>query len=69
MWRPIEAAPKDGTPILAFVAGVGMGHMVLFWFNQRWREPTECKALKDPSFVWQPLPEPLQPAQTEKEAA
>lgn len=57
-WQPMETAPKDGTSIIAFVPGFGMGAMVLFWLDHYWREPAQHMALKrDPSH-WMPLPEP-----------
>jgi len=61
-WQDISTAPRDGTGVIAFVPGFGMGSMVLSWFDGYWREPANCLGLKVPPTHWQPLPAP--PAET-----
>lgn len=58
MWQPIETAPKDGTNIIANVPGFGMGKMVLFWMDSRWRESAQMLGLKVEPTHWMPLPQP-----------
>lgn len=57
-WQPIETAPKDGSEILAFVPGLFLGQMVLFWSRDYWREKANCMGLKQPPSHWMPLPSP-----------
>ena len=66
-WQPIETAPKDGTPILAWPCGDGWGGKfpyVVQWVppNEHhdglWREAAgEQYDDFDPTH-WMPLPEP-----------
>lgn len=55
-WQSIETAPKDGQSIIAFVPGFGMGAMVLFWMDGRWREPAQMLGLKSEPSHWMALP-------------
>jgi len=60
-WRDVrtDPPPRDGTSILAWIDGFGMGPMVLFWMDRYWREPANHLGLKkEPSF-WQPITPPL----------
>lgn len=57
-WRPIETAPKDGTAVLTFAPGFGLGALVLFWLDGRWREPANHLGLKVAPTRWMPLPAP-----------
>jgi hypothetical protein len=57
-WQPIETAPKDGTEVLCFVGGIGMGPMVLYWMHGYWREKANSLGLKRPPTHWMPLPAP-----------
>lgn len=58
----MSAAPSDGTDILAFCDGVGMGQMVLYWLDGYWREKANGMGLKRVPIAWRPLPTP--PAST-----
>lgn len=61
-WQPIETAPKDGSPFLAWVLNT---HMVVF-FAQRsqdsycWQTDDDCgiRYHCDAATHWMPLPEP-----------
>jgi hypothetical protein len=57
-WKTIDSAPKDGTGILAYVDGFGMGQFVLFWLDGYWREGASLMGLKTQPTHWQPLPAP-----------
>jgi hypothetical protein len=57
-WLPIETAPQDGTEVLAFMPGFGLGQMVLYWMDEYWREKANCMGLKCPPTHWMPLPAP-----------
>ena len=57
-WQPIDTAPKDGTSVIAFVPGFGMGTFVLFWMDGYWREPANMMGLKVKPTHWMPLPSP-----------
>ena len=54
-WQDISTAPK-GPDILAYVPGLGMGQMVLFWMDGYWREKANMLGLKTPPTHWMPLP-------------
>lgn len=72
-WRPIETAPKDGTPVDLWVVGVRTGRMPAChwgyhdWLNgkpvgeQGWFHPFENQRDGGPSpkpTHWMPVPEP-----------
>jgi len=61
-WQPIETAPKDGTEVLCFVEGFGMGQMVLYWMDGYWREKANCLGLKKEPTFWQHTPTPPIPS-------
>lgn len=54
-WRPDIEAAKTGADVLAFVPGLGMGQMVLFWMDGYWREKANCMGLKVEPTAWKPL--------------
>lgn len=59
-WMPIESAPKDGTNILAGVAGVPRSVGEMFWWSGGWRTwdgENHTRTVAYPN-VWQPLPAP-----------
>lgn len=67
-WRPIETAPKDGTPVLLWV-GVGMSEpwaQTARWVNEPesgwsgWVDTYEGFDLAEPTH-WMPLPAPPSP--------
>lgn len=65
-WRPIETAPKDGTPILAW-AWDGCGHVVIWWDDdgrRPWTSTTGETFAEDVTH-WQPVPLPPPPATDE----
>lgn len=51
-WQHISTAPKDGTPILAFLNSGGFS--VVIWNRDHW---TNCLWNVQPTH-WQPLPKP-----------
>ena len=60
-WRPIETAPKDGTPILVWVRK--HQEVLIVFYEERgkfcWREyPEGDRWNKNLVTHWQPLPEP-----------
>jgi hypothetical protein len=57
-WQPIETAPKDGTPVLAFI-GDGDGAAVLGWSAgcREWQDYNGSSPRYDPTH-WMPLPPP-----------
>jgi hypothetical protein len=64
-WRPIEAAPRDGTPILGFVEsskGPASGVMYVVWWREghdgRWCffESGRGESYSVYPTLWQPLP-------------
>jgi hypothetical protein len=65
-WKPIETAPKDGTPILALYADAwGMRrYSVRYWSTGNWESGKEGwsdewrQLRKDQPTHWQPLPPP-----------
>lgn len=52
-WRPIETAPKDGTPIWAYLDG-GFQTSLVF-YNGEWRHDVRVGIYFLPSY-WMPLP-------------
>jgi hypothetical protein len=52
-WRPIETAPKDGTPILVTN---GKKHAAVYWWPMVWMGTTN-NGMKEPTH-WMPLPPP-----------
>lgn len=50
-WRPIETAPKDGTPILV---SDGNTQAAVYWWPAVWMGTTHC-GMKNPTH-WMPLP-------------
>jgi hypothetical protein len=60
-WKPIESAPKDGTPILAFGEGI---MLVMEWYGglEMWQASNisgwEFDAELDRPTHWQALPPP-----------
>lgn len=66
-WKPIETAPKDGTPFLCFrpdALGHGFsdqsGIDVLWWENGDWTYDGDGRVTVDPPTHWMPLPAPPQ---------
>lgn len=57
-WLPIESAPKDGSSLIAWAPGFGMGALTLFWSDGYWREPAQHLGLKVEPTHWMPLPPP-----------
>jgi len=57
-WRPIESAPADGTEILAYMPGLALGQIVLYWQDGYWRKKANSMGLKYPPTHWMPLPSP-----------
>jgi hypothetical protein len=66
MWRPIDEAPKDGTPILGYwapITGVyaqneGQAFGIVIWERGTWCSPDDTdNDYRDPS-MWMPLPSP-----------
>lgn len=63
MWQPIETAPKDGYPFLAYVERY-RDAVVLRFVPERWDASgwqvcgTEEWMWQDVPTYWQPLPEP-----------
>ena len=55
-WQPINSAKKDGSEILAFIPGFGMGQMVLYWTDGYWRATANGMGLKIEPTHWMPLP-------------
>jgi hypothetical protein len=55
-WLPIDTAPINGAEVLCFIPGFGMGQMVLYWGDGRWREKANGMSLKIPPTHWMPLP-------------
>lgn len=57
-WRPIESAPRDGTPILGFMPsyyqGKG-GQSVILWLHGKWMDNRAWATI--PTH-WMPLPAP-----------
>jgi hypothetical protein len=55
-WQPIETAPKDGTPILAYDGGI----WVAWWFvtNERIKGWATLDHVIDDPTHWMPLPDP-----------
>lgn len=68
-WMPIETAPKDGTPILAFSPDSDPSVYVIAWVNSGfdgkdysgWREAGGEGYERFVPTHWQPLPEPPRP--------
>jgi hypothetical protein len=59
-WKPIETAPKDGTPVLVAAAGCPW-HPMLCHFEGSWgslNPDMSFTALADQPTHWMPLPEP-----------
>lgn len=67
-WMPIETAPKDGSTILAFEPGYGLGDgkgviATVHWLNADWSEacwacPLDLGKVFDLPTHWMPLPTP-----------
>jgi hypothetical protein len=55
-WQPIESAPKDGMPFLAYF-GNGEQHVVDIAGDGECRRPMDEAAWELPTH-WMPLPEP-----------
>jgi hypothetical protein len=55
-WQTMETAPKDGRTVLAYVAGLGMGQMTLYYLDGYWREQANGMGLKIDPTHWMPLP-------------
>jgi len=60
-WREVTDEVKDGREVLAFVPGLGMGLMVLFWMDGYWREKANMMGLKIAPTHYMPLPAPPVP--------
>jgi hypothetical protein len=60
-WRPIDTAPRDGTPFLICWASVRRGERVpRVEMVGGWHEYEECRSYGEPeAYGWHPLPRPL----------
>jgi len=58
-WRPIETAPRDGTPVLVGINDAGTRVVLVRWQMDDWRYPFTIRRLKayTPTH-WMPLPAP-----------
>jgi len=54
-WQPIETAPRDGTPVLAYWPGEAAMFGVVMWDGDDWRESEYV--WRYPTH-WMPLPQP-----------
>jgi hypothetical protein len=58
-WKPIETAPKDGSPFIGLWAWCDQSHEVRTWWNDgRWESPFETEESDSFPTFWVPLPEP-----------
>jgi hypothetical protein len=71
-WQPIETAPRDGTPILGYRAGIPVKTRiaVIAWLPEEWRLGDSWSGsalgltMQFPTH-WRPLPAPPLPTQEE----
>ena len=62
VWRPIESAPTDGTPVLVYVPGWERSNVLIGW----WDDHPRCRCWiaggymhkHRPPTMWRPAPEP-----------
>lgn len=57
-WRPIDTAPKDGTPIWAFAKTRDVPFVVAWWNTEHGCWETRNGSAGYPISHWMPLPAP-----------
>ncbi len=54
-WKPIDTAPKDGTPILA-VSGPGQYAVIVCYKRRKWRPYPADSSWYEDLVWWMPIP-------------